>query len=283
MGIQASPDPGEYSRVFMLNLYPYASVHLGPEGMMGGEGRDRVAGFWRALGLTPPPEPDHLGALLGLWANLEGRVEEALDPAERVLVEQAVQALLWEHLLPWLPYYLARVADEAGAGFTPWAELLVEVVKEAVEVLAVPEGLPVHLAQAPALDDPRTPESGDGAGFLDALLAPVRSGMILTRADLVRAGRELGLGVRIGERSYTLKALLGQDPAAVLEWLSKEARRQALVYRELDWVPEEIARFWRERARLTAELLEKLASDEALEDSEEVQEASPPTMEAHHA
>ena len=65
--------------------------------------------------------------------------------------------------------------------------------------------------------------------------------------------------------------------------LPKEARRQALVYRELDWVPEEIARFWRERARLTAELLEKLASDEALEDSEEVQEASPPTMEAHHA
>lgn len=283
LGIDASPDPGEYTRVFMLNLYPFVSVHMGAEGMLGGESRDRVAGFWRALGLTPPPEPDHLGALLGLWASLEERIEGTTDAPQRLLVEQALQALLWEHLLPWLPYYLARVAAEGGPGFSPWAELLMEVVREAVKEMEIPGAIPVHLREAPPLPDPRDEASGDGEKFLDALLAPARSGIILTRTDLVRAGGELGLGVRVGERRYTLKALLGQDPSAVLGWLSREAMRQSEAYDALAWVPDTITRFWRERARQTAELLEELASDEALQDSEEVLEASPPTMEAHHA
>ena len=54
----------------MLNCPPYASVYLGPDGALGGEGADRAAGFWRASGLTPPAEPDHLTALLALYASL---------------------------------------------------------------------------------------------------------------------------------------------------------------------------------------------------------------------
>jgi sulfite exporter TauE/SafE len=38
--------------------------------MLGGAARERVAGFWRAVGLVPPPEPDHLAALLGLAAGV---------------------------------------------------------------------------------------------------------------------------------------------------------------------------------------------------------------------
>ena len=40
---------------------------------MGGLARERIAGFWNAVGLTPPPEPDHLAALLGLYASLTER------------------------------------------------------------------------------------------------------------------------------------------------------------------------------------------------------------------
>ena len=40
--------------------------------MLGGEARDRIAGFWRALGLVPPPEPDHLAVMLGLYAGQPG-------------------------------------------------------------------------------------------------------------------------------------------------------------------------------------------------------------------
>ena len=46
------PGNAEHTEVFVLNCPPYASVYLGAEGGLGGEGTDRVAGFWRALGLA---------------------------------------------------------------------------------------------------------------------------------------------------------------------------------------------------------------------------------------
>src|SRR5437764_4107878 len=64
------PSASEYTETFVFRLYPYASVYLGAEGMMGGEARDRVAGFFAALGQTPPPEPDHLSTLLATYARL---------------------------------------------------------------------------------------------------------------------------------------------------------------------------------------------------------------------
>ena len=64
------PPAADHTDLFDFQLYPYASVYLGAEGMLGGEARDRIAGFWRALGLTPPPEPDHLAVMLGLYAGL---------------------------------------------------------------------------------------------------------------------------------------------------------------------------------------------------------------------
>jgi Nitrate reductase delta subunit len=60
------PDPAEHTEVFVINCPPYSSIHLGPEGGIGGDAADRVAGFWRAIGLHPPPEPDHLASLFAL-------------------------------------------------------------------------------------------------------------------------------------------------------------------------------------------------------------------------
>src|SRR5207244_505396 len=72
LGIAPAPRADEWAELFLFELPPYASIYLGAEGMIGGEALDRVAGFWRALGLEPPPEPDHLAALLGLAAALDG-------------------------------------------------------------------------------------------------------------------------------------------------------------------------------------------------------------------
>jgi TorA maturation chaperone TorD len=76
--------------------------------MLGGETADRIAGFWRALHLTPPPEPDHLAGLLGLYATLTEQAHGDPDPARAALWHQARRALLWEHLLTWLPTYRTR-------------------------------------------------------------------------------------------------------------------------------------------------------------------------------
>lgn len=231
----------EHTELFGLQLYPYASVYTGAEGMLGGDARDRVAGFWRALGATPPAEPDHLAALLGLHAALAGEAGER--------ARHARHALLWEHLLSWLPPWLARLGELAPPSCAAWASLLGDVLLADAVELGPPVRTPLHLRLA-------TPPGG-----VEALLAPVRSGVILTRTDLGRAARELGLGLRQGERRFILEALVAQEPAAVLDWLAQEAARQAASNRAAPapWRP--ATERWMSRAESTAATLSHLARE----------------------
>jgi hypothetical protein len=59
--------------------------------------------------------------------------------------------------------------------------------------------------------------------LIGALLAPARSGLILTRGDLARCARDLGTGVRVGERAYALRHLIEAAPGDVLDRLADEA------------------------------------------------------------
>jgi hypothetical protein len=97
--------------------------------------------------------------------------------------------------------------------------------------------------------------------FLRSLLSPVRSGMVLVRADLSRAARELGVGLRAGGRHAVLTEMLAQDPGAVLAWLAGEAGAWAARHRpELHPAPN-LARFWQARAESAASLLRELAAE----------------------
>ena len=235
------PTASDHSELFTFQLYPYASVYVGAEGMLGGDAADRVAGFWRAVGLAPPAESDHLVALLGLYTAF------AQERGERA--RHLRHALLWEHLLSWLPAWLARAAELAPEPYARWASLLEGVLVAEAEELGPPAALPLHLRLAPP------------PGGVEALLAAVRSGVILTRADLSRAARELGLGIRHGERRYALQALLAQDEPSVLGWLAGEARRQSAIYRSLApaWRP--IIDHWASRGGAAAAELSRLCTE----------------------
>jgi TorA maturation chaperone TorD len=248
LGLPRMPTAAEHTDTFTFQLHPYASVHLGPEGQLGGVARDRVAGFFRALEVVPPTEPDHLVVLLGAYAQLVD-----LDVAgEGTRARHARIALLHEHLWPWLPRLSWRITELGAAPYRSWARLLGDLMGDEVAALRPPATLSAHLREAPGLGDPR---EGDVGEFLAGLLAPVRSGLILARSDLARAARELDLGLRIGERAYMLRALLGQDPSPTLRFLASEAERQR------DHVPgdDATARFWTGRLESTARLLESLA------------------------
>lgn len=247
LGLGRAPTNADWTELFQLELPPYASVYLGNEGRLGGEARDRVAGFWRALGLVPPAEPDHLAALLGLYA--ETASVGAPEPARR--------ALLWEHLLSWLPAYLAKAQERAPAPFSRWAELLEEALLAEAERLPSEGLVPLHLREARPLPDPR--EVGATA-FLEALLAPVRSGFLVTSADVRHAARDLHLGLRVGERSFVLRALLAQDPEATLRWLAAEAEGWAERHRRQGDALAPVGEVWAERAERAAALLEELAT-----------------------
>lgn len=251
LGLPRAPTRAEHTDLFVFELHPYASVHLGPEGQLGGVARDRVAGFFRALGVEPVSEPDHLVVLLSAYAQL---LELGADGDGQV--GRARTALLHEHLAPWAVRFAVRATELGAEPYARWGELLAAALDAEVRLLGEAPTLPAHLREAPDLPDPR---EDDGEMFVQGLLAPVRSGLVLARVDLLRAGTELDLGVRVGERAFMLRSLLGQDAAAILSFLAVEAARQrAAVHGE-----GLTADFWRDRLTATAALLRELAREPA--------------------
>jgi TorA maturation chaperone TorD len=258
LGLGELPEQSAYTDTFIFQLYPYASVYLGAEGMMGGEARDRVAGFWRALGQTPPPEPDYLPVMLALYARLcDFEVSEPREP-ERAGWRGARRAFLWEHLLSWLPAYLDKLAEVAPPFYRGWGKLLGAALAEEAQEVGPQSDLPLALREAAPVPAPRDTSAEE---FLSSLLAPARTGMILTRSDLARAARSLGLGLRAGERRFALEAMFGQDAPAVLGWLSGEAREWAARHARHRDAYGAVAAWWSERAAATAVLMASLADE----------------------
>jgi TorA maturation chaperone TorD len=259
LGLGAPPDASEYTEVFVFQLYPYASVYLGAEGMLGGEARDRVAGFWRALGEAPPSEPDHLSLLLALYARLAELEEGEDDTLRRAGWRGARVAFLWEHLLSWLPVYLSKLARIAAPVYRRWGEILTEALTAEARRAGAPETLPLQLRESCGLMDPRGEATTEE--FLQSVLAPARCGMILVRADLSRAARSLGLGARIAERRFVLRSLLGQDARATLRWLEEEAAAWADEHRRLRTLSVAISEAWEEKSQRAARLLRELRDE----------------------
>ena len=252
----ADPGAAAHTDAFVLNCPPYAAVYLGEAGGLGGEGADRVAGFWRAIGLAPPAEPDHLAALLSLYASLGESAQQASSPAIAAALTRTRHALFHEHVWPWLPAYLDAVADLASPALSAWAGLTMRVVQAERMALAMQTAgqattpLPLALRSAP----PPAAAGSELSDLLATLISPVRSGFILTRRRLAAGAEAAGVGYRIGERRFTLRAMLDQAPAETLGWLAGETYRWQR--RHAARAPgDPTHRWWAERVRRTAGLL----------------------------
>jgi nitrate reductase delta subunit len=248
------PDAAEHTEVFVLNCPPYASVYLGGEGGLGGEGTDRVAGFWRAIGITPPGEPDHLAALLSLYAALGEAGQDSCRPAITDALTRARHTLLAEHLWPWLPAYTDAVAGLGTPALAGWARLAGQAL---LAEYRPPPSRQLPLAQRAA--PPPAAAGGTLTDLLDTLTVPVRSGFILTRRSLVTGARDAGAGYRIGERQFTLRAMIEQAPAATFSWLAAEAGRWS--QRHTAWAPgDPVQQWWARRAAHTRDVLHAAAA-----------------------
>ncbi len=249
VGMPALPSLDDHTDALVFQAYPYASVYLGLEGMMGGDARDRIAGFWRALDVEPSTEPDHLATLYGGAAALSDAEAQTTTARGAAGVRGARHALFWEHVASWMPPYLTLLGRIGGPFYQAWAELAAAALAAEAELLGAPTALAAHLRASPPLVEP-----ADLDQLIALLLAPVRTGFTIARDDLVRAADELGIGCRVGERRYVLRALLAQDAGGVMAWLAGEAHRQAA---ELERVPlPPLSTWWAARARATAAALQ---------------------------
>ncbi|HXY43677.1 MAG TPA: molecular chaperone TorD family protein [Acidimicrobiales bacterium] len=250
--------PEEHTRAFILNCPPHAAIYLGRQGGLGGEGADRVAGFWRAIDLVPAADVDHLSSLLALLARLQstdvgGRL---LPPREEQALRQIRAALAWEHLWSWVPGYTRAMEDLGIPTLSLWARLTRRVL--AAEVSSglgnISDRLPTALRDAP----PPPQATDELERLLDALVTPVRSGLVLTSHGLARAAATIGVGCRAGERRFALRAMLEQNVTASLAWLSGEAERWAARHR--DSGADLASRWWATRASRTAAVTAELAA-----------------------
>jgi len=251
LGLPPPADAASYTDAFVFQLMPYAAPYLSPDGMLGGEAGDRVAGFWRALQLTPPGDPDHLAALLGLYAALAER-ETAEHRAPAGVWREARRALLWEHLLTWAPLYAQAMTAIRGRFHSAWASLLRETLLAQAHTLAPPPTPPLHLRDVPGLPDPGS------AGFIRALLAPARSGLLITRSDLAAAATATGLAARAGGRAFMLGAVIDQDQAATFGWLAQRAAWWAGQHQASIPTLGRIAQHWLGRARASLRAFEQI-------------------------
>lgn len=247
----------EHTDVFVLNAPPHGAIHLGPEGKLGGEGLDRIAGFWRALGLKAPEDADHLGTLLMLYAELGEAESSSCDDRGRIQMHRARAALFHEHIWSWAPGYLTAVTGLQAGSTTAWAQLTEQALHAELAELGAAALLPLALRVAPSGLD--VADSFDQT--LDALVAPVRSGVILTHRDLAACATHAGVGFRRGERRFALRAMLQQDACGTLTWLAGHARSWSARPTSTQPTENDPCSWWAQRAAHTAHTLEALAEE----------------------
>jgi hypothetical protein len=107
---------------------------------------------------------------------------------------------------------------------------------------------PPGLAQNP-LAEPRE--------MTEALTIPIRTGMIITRHRVALGARQAGVGHRIGERRFTLQAMIEQDPRGTLTWLAAEAFRWQRRH-QARGATDATAQWWADRARRTRQALDRV-------------------------
>lgn len=250
--LPATPTPSEHTFVFESQLSPLASIYLSADGEPGGETRDRIAGYWRAVGRTPPPDPDHLSQMLVFYADLLEQERLESDESRRHAVGRLRKSFLWEQLLTWLPAYLTKIDLIAPRPYRRWAQLVDQVIAREAWRTGALSSIPATLQR---LRDLREPAIGDLDGLFTYLTAPARCGLVLAPIDLGRAADELhapapGGGVRPG-----LQALFAIRASALLPWLATEARRWETRHeRNRDLLPA-LSDHWMRRSRATRTLL----------------------------
>ena len=247
LGLPGEASRKDFTNLFVIQLFPHASIYVSPSGLAGGPIRDEIARYHEFLEAPIPAEPDHIASVLKWYGHLQNNLNGyAKDEDTR----DVRHSFFWNCIASWLPPYLLRARELGSTLYRAWAEVTLDVL----EAEAVQLGLPTT-APAPLLTAPGLPSVRSAAEFVDALFVPVTSGLMLCRYDLGRCAAENRLVVRVADRRQNVKMFLAENPAGVSAWLYSEALRQADNVRMLPPAFGPVREFWTRRAEATANAL----------------------------
>lgn len=200
-----------HTHVFVLNVYPFASVFLDPDGALDGERTALTRGVLGALGLRVAPglAADHVSVLLDALATLLEREAAARSALDRDRARHAQRVVLLEHLLPWMPLFLAAIERADGALYGAAARLAGGLLSDHVGRLPASShgSVPTWNAAPRGPAEPPRTERGrrDRLGWLTV---PARSGVFLSRSDLAGIAGDLDLALRFGGRGFMVESLV---------------------------------------------------------------------------
>jgi hypothetical protein len=247
-GVEAS---AAYTELFLLNVYPYASVYRDSPAELNGPSSLWAAGRFAAAGFAPPEldtaaAPDHAGLCLAYLGQADDRD-------------------FLRFCLEWIPVFTLAAEREPAAD--TFHRSLARETREALFSRAAGSG--PSREPGPERLTPDTADPEEEVRLSDVvryLLSPARSGFFLSRSRLGRMAREIGLGLPFGARFDVAENLFASagEAARVPELLgvlerereSWDAAYEALAREHPGWAP--FAAIWRRRAASTKARIEEM-------------------------
>lgn len=199
----------QHHATFHMGAFPYAGVFLDGEAQAGAWA-DQAQRHYEAAGFRPRLDEvsaDHLGVMLAFLAYASGAQGEAVEDEQRAIagrLEQVIGDFLEVCVLSWVPGLVTAVQATGSRFWTNVVTMALGLAADHRRTLRVPQR-PADLGRfSSPLDDER-------AGLREIaefLLTPMRSGLFLTRPDIVGLGRRHDVPRGFGGRQTMLTNLL---------------------------------------------------------------------------
>ena len=231
-------------------LPPFASIYLSSDGNIGGEAQAEIAGFYSAISVPPPPNPDYLSSMLYLLGQIIGKEAEFDDREEpkAKAIEIAKLTLVRWHLVPWLVPYLLRAEQITQGATSTWSGLTFDLISSILERSKITsQG---HSEWYTEAKDEAIELFANSDDFVSWVTTPRLSGVILAPSDLSKIASSLGLAARVGRKRFTLEGLIQQSSREVLSALAKFCASQCDLY-TLNSQYAEVLEHWKNRAART--------------------------------
>lgn len=225
----------DHHQLFRFNVFPYEGIFLDPSGLLGGPIAEGVLADYRLASFgedLSSDAADHLGQelnFLGLLTDLEALAIKQGLPDDTQRFRERQRDFLDRHLLCWLLPLVTAVKQQGHAFYSNFLQLILDLIQTHRSDLAPEPTGGCSWPEPPAL---LTKENTSLKDIADYLLAPVYSGIYLSRDDIGRLANRRELPRGFGSRQQLLlnlwrsavtyeqfKTILGDLQLLVDEWL----------------------------------------------------------------